>query len=81
MNSERASGEWLLASTAQHSNANALDGNDDHVEFVRERHRQAAGFSRTSQLRVKLGMMRPPISEISSTTTAMPIWIPTSAAP
>ena len=30
------------------------------------------GFSRTSQLRVKLGMMRPPISEISSTTTAMP---------
>jgi hypothetical protein len=30
------------------------------------------GFSRTSQLRVKLGMMRPPISEISSTTTAIP---------
>ena len=39
------------------------------------------GFSFTSQLRVKLGMMRPPIREISSTTTAMPTRIPVSAAP
>ena len=30
------------------------------------------GFSRASQLRVKLGTMRPPISVISSTTAAMP---------
>ena len=36
------------------------------------------GFSRTSQLRVKLGMMRPPISEISNTTTAMPMRMPAS---
>jgi len=39
------------------------------------------GFSRTSQLRVKLGVMRPPISEISNTTTAMPIRMPVSATP
>ena len=39
------------------------------------------GFSLTSQFRVKLGMIRPPISEISSTTTAMPARMPYSAAP
>jgi hypothetical protein len=39
------------------------------------------GFSLTSQLRVKLGMMRPPISEISITTTAMPTRMLVSAAP
>ena len=39
------------------------------------------GFSRTSQLRVKLGMMRPPISEIRRTTTAIPTRMLISAAP
>ncbi|MGY4356519.1 hypothetical protein ACVW0J_003012 [Bradyrhizobium sp. i1.7.7] len=39
------------------------------------------GLNLTSQLRVKLGMMRPPISEISSTTTPMPTRMLTSAAP
>ena len=39
------------------------------------------GFSRTSQLRVKLGTMRPPISAISSTTTAMPARMAMSALP
>ena len=39
------------------------------------------GFSRASQLRVKLGMIRPPISEISITTTAIPMRMLMSAAP
>ncbi len=39
------------------------------------------GFSRTSQLRVKLGIMRPPMTAISSTVAAMPTRLPYSALP
>jgi hypothetical protein len=39
------------------------------------------GFSRTSQLRVKLGIIRPPITTMSKTIAAMPMRAPYSAVP